>query len=159
MKGVENMELNEAEKLSKELLDNSLVAYFSTVDSDGFPITRALLNTRYKERYPEFSEFYDNLEDNYVIYFSTNTSSSKIDHIKQNPKVNVYFCDNEQFKGVMFGGEIEIIADMEIKRQFWLDRSIRYYPKGVEDPDYMILRFIPKNAILYYKLNQIEFKT
>jgi len=152
------MELNEVKRLSIELIENSLVGYFSTIDSEGFPITRALLNTRYKERYPEFSEFYDNLEDKYVIYFSTNTSSSKIDHIKENPKVSVYFCDTEQFKGVMFGGEIEVIDDMEIKRQFWLDRSVRYYPKGLEDPDYTILRFNPKDARFYYKLNQIEFK-
>ncbi|MFW9901702.1 MAG: pyridoxamine 5'-phosphate oxidase family protein [Candidatus Thorarchaeota archaeon] len=152
------MELSEAEKLSKELLDNSFVAYFSTVDSDGFPITRAVLNTRNRKRYPEFSDFYDKMKEKYDIYFSTNTSSSKIDHIKKNPKVNVYFCDTEQFKGVMFGGNVEIITDMEIKRQFWLDRSIRYYPKGVEDPDYTILRFAPENAKFYYKLNQIEFK-
>ena len=138
------MELSEVKKLSIELIENSLVAYFSTIDSDGFPITRALLNTRYRERYPEFSKFYEMMEDKYVLYFSTNTSSSKIDHIKENPKVSVYFCDTEQFKGVMFGGEIEIVEDMNIKRQFWLDRSIRYYPKGLEDPDYTILRFKPE---------------
>ncbi|MFX1601126.1 MAG: pyridoxamine 5'-phosphate oxidase family protein [Promethearchaeota archaeon] len=152
------MELDEAKKLSVELIENSLVAYFSTIDSNGFPITRALLNTRYKERYPEFSNFYDKLEDKYVIYFSTNTSSSKIDHIKKNPKVAVYFCDPEQFKGLMFGGEVEIVEDMDIKRQFWLDSSIRYYPKGLEDPDYTILRFNPEDARFYYKLNQVEFK-
>ncbi|MFW9827285.1 MAG: pyridoxamine 5'-phosphate oxidase family protein [Candidatus Thorarchaeota archaeon] len=152
------MELNELKKSSLELINNSLVAYLSTIDIDGFPITRALLNTRNKERYPEFSKFYDELEDKYVVFFSTNTSSSKIDHIKRNPKVSVYFCDTEQFKGVMFGGEIEIIKDMDIKRQFWLDRSIRYYPKGIEDPDYTILRFKPKDARFYYKLNQVEFK-
>ncbi len=152
------MELSEVKKLSIELIENSLVAYLSTIDSDGFPITRALLNTRYRERYPEFSKFYEMMEDKYVLYFSTNTSSSKIDHIKENPKVSVYFCDTEQFKGVLFGGEIEIVEDMNIKRQFWLDRSIRYYPKGLEDPDYTILRFKPEDARFYYKLNQVEFK-
>ncbi|MFX1352767.1 MAG: pyridoxamine 5'-phosphate oxidase family protein [Promethearchaeota archaeon] len=152
------MDLNEVKRSSIELIEKSLVAYFSTIDSEGFPITRALLNTRYKERYPEFSEFYNNLKDKYVIYFSTNTSSSKIAHIKENPKVAVYFCDTEQFKGVMFGGEVEIIEDMELKRQFWLDRSIRYYPKGLTDPDYTILRFKPNKGRFYYKLDQIEFK-
>jgi len=152
------MDLNEVKKSSIELIEKSLVAYFSTIDSEGFPITRALLNTRYKERYPEFSEFYDNLKDKYVIYFSTNTSSSKIDHIKENPKVAVYFCDTEQFKGVMFGGEAEIIKDMELKRQFWLDRSIRYYPKGLTDPDYTIVRFKPNKGRFYHKLVQVEFK-
>ena len=151
------MELNEVKKLSIELIENSLVAYLSTIDADGFPITRALLNTRYKERYPEFSKFFNELEDKYVMYFSTNTSSSKIDHIKENPKVSVYFCDPQDFKGVMFGGEAEIVEDMDIKRQFWVDASIRYYPKGLEDPDYTILRFNPRNAIFYYKLQQFKF--
>lgn len=151
------MELNEVKKLSVELIENSLVAYFSTIDSEGFPITRALLNTRFKERYPEFSNFYENLDNKYMVYFSTNTSSSKIEHIKKNPKVSVYFCDPENFKGVMFGGDIEIVEDMAIKREFWLDRSKRYYPKGLEDPDYTILRFKPKSARFFYKLQQVQF--
>jgi pyridoxamine 5'-phosphate oxidase len=152
------MELNEVKKLSEELIGNSLVAYFSTIDSNGFPITRALLNTRYKERYPEFSNFYDKLNDKYVIYFSTNTSSSKIEHIKANPKVSVYLCEPENFKGVMFGGDIAIVEDMNIKREFWLERSRRYYPKGLEDPDYTILQFTPKSARFFYKLEQGQFE-
>jgi general stress protein 26 len=140
------MELSEVKELSAELIENSLLAYFSTINSDGFPITRALLNTRYKERFPEFSNFYDKQDDKYVVYFSTNTSSSKIKHIKENPKISVYFCDPEDFKGVMFGGEVEIIDDMDIKREFWLDSSKRYYPKGLEDPDYTLLRFKPKSV-------------
>lgn len=151
------MELNEVKKLSAELIENSLVVYFSTVDSNGYPITRALLNTRYKERYPEFTNFYNRQDNKYILYFSTNTSSSKIEQIKENPKISVYFCDPEDFKGVMFGGDIEIVEDMDIKREFWLDRSKRYYPKGLEDPDYTILRFKPKNARFYYKLHQTQF--
>ncbi|MFX1417547.1 MAG: pyridoxamine 5'-phosphate oxidase family protein [Promethearchaeota archaeon] len=152
------MELDEAKKLSKRLIENSLVAYLSTIDHNGFPITRALLNTRCKERYPEFSKFFKKLRDKFVMYFSTNTSSSKIDHIKENSKVSVYFCNPENFEGLLFGGEVEIIEDMNIKQQFWLETSIRYYPKGLNDPDYTILQFKPKEAMFYYKVNQVEFK-
>lgn len=152
------MDLSEIKKLIEDLMETSLTAYLSTIDTHGFPITRALFNTRYKKRYPEFSEFFDSLEDKYVMYFSTNTSSSKIEHIRNNPKTSVYICDPDNFKGVMFAGDVEIREDMEIKRLFWLDRSIRYYPKGVEDPDYTILRFKPRNAIFYYKLQQSKFE-
>ena len=92
------------------------------------------------------------------MYFSNNTSSSKIEHIKENPKISVYFCDPQDFKGLMLGGEAEIVEDMDIKRQFWLDTSIRYYPKGLEDPDYTILRFNPRSAIFYYRLKQFKFE-
>ncbi len=152
------MDLSEVKKLIEDLMEISLLVYLSTIDSHGFPITRALFNTRCRKRYPEFSEFFDNLQDKYVMYFSTNTSSSKVEQIRKNPKISVYICDPENFKGVMFGGDVEILDDMDIKRQFWLERSVRYYPKGVEDPDYSIVQFKPRNAIFYYKLQQFKFE-
>jgi general stress protein 26 len=58
----------------------------------------------------------------------------------------------------MFDGDVVILGDIDIKRQFWLERSVRYYPKGVEDPDYTIIQFKPRNAIFYYKLQQFKFE-
>jgi len=152
------MELEEAKKLGLELIETAKAVYLSTVDSKGYPITRAMVNVRNKEQYPEFTDFFDKQENKFVIFFSTNTSSTKIDHIKKNPKVSVYFCDPEDFKGIMFSGEVEMIEDMDIKREFFLESSIRYYPKGVEDPDYTILRLNPKAANLYYRLQKTNFE-
>ena len=93
-----------------------------------------------------------------MIYISTNTSSSKVDHIKKNAKIAVYYCDPEEFKGVMFGGEAEIIDDIEIKRKIWLDWWIKYYSEGLKDPDYTLFKLNPKNARFYYKLNKVQFQ-
>ena len=152
------MELEEAKKLSLELIDTSKAAILTTIDPDGNPITRAMFNLRNKEQFPEFSEFFAGLDNKFDIYISTNTSASKIKHIKNNPKICVYYCDPISFKGVMFGGEVEIIDDMNIKSKIWLDWWIRYYPKGLEDPDYALLRLKPKNAEFYYKLQKVLFK-
>ena len=152
------MEIDEAKKLSLELMETSKAAYLTTIDSEGFPITRAMFNLRNKEQFPEFSEFFSNQKNKFAIYISTNTSSSKIDHIKKNPKIAVYFCDPEDFKGVMFGGEVEIIEDMDIKRKIWLDWWTRYYLEGLEDPDYALLRLIPKTAQFYYRLQKAQFE-
>jgi len=152
------MELKDAKKLSLELIETTKVVLLSTIDFQGYPITRALLNVRNKENYPEFIDFFDKQENKYATFFSTNTSSSKIEHIKRNPNISIYYCDPEDFKGVMFGGEVEVINDLDIKREFFLESSIRYYPKGVEDPDYTILRFEPKTASFYYRLQKIKFE-
>lgn len=152
------MEIDELKKLSLELIETSKAAYLTTIDVEGFPITRAMFNLRNKEQFPEFSEFFQKQENSFVIYIGTNTSSSKVAQIKENPKISVYYCDPENFKGVMFGGEVEIVDDMDIKRKIWLDWWTRYYPNGLEDPDYTLLRLHPKNARFYYKLNQVEFK-
>ncbi len=152
------MEIEEVKKLSLELIETSKAAYLTTIDFEGFPITRAMFNLRNKEQFPEFSEFFQKQENPFVIYIGTNTSSSKVTQIKENPKISVYYCDPDNFKGVMFGGEVEIVNDIKIKRKIWLDWWTRYYVKGLDDPDYTLLRLYPKNARFYYKLNQVEFK-
>ncbi|MFX1463671.1 MAG: pyridoxamine 5'-phosphate oxidase family protein [Promethearchaeota archaeon] len=152
------MELEEAKKLSLDLMETSKAAYLTTIDSEGYPITRAMFNLRNKEKFPEFFGFFNGLDNEFEIYISTNTASSKTGHIKKNPKICVYYCNPEDFKGVMFGGEVEIIDDMNIKKKLWLDWWTRYYPEGLEDPDYTLLRLKPNVAQFYYRLQKVQFK-
>jgi general stress protein 26 len=152
------LDIEEAKRISSELMKSSKAIYLTTIDSDGYPITRAMFNLRNIEQFPEFSNIFDELGTAFEIYISTNTSSSKTNHIKENPKVSVYYCEPEDFMGVMFGGDIEVIEDMELKREIWLDWWTKYYREGLEDPDYTLLRLKPKIAHVYYKLQKIQFE-
>jgi general stress protein 26 len=152
------MDIEEAKNLSIELMKSSKAIYLSTIDSDGYPITRAMFNLRNVEQFPEFMEFYNGLDNPFEIYISTNTSSSKSSHIKENPKISVYYCEPEDFKGVMFGGDVEVIEDIDVKRNIWLDWWVKYYHEGLEDPDYTLFRLKPKIAHVYFKLQKIQFK-
>jgi len=150
--------VEEAKKSGLKLMEESKAAYLTTIDSDGFPLTRAMFNLRNKEQFPEFSEFFKKQQNLFSIYISTNTSSNKVTHLSKNHKMCVYFCDAEDFKGFMLGGLVEIVDDIEIKKAIWLDWWTKYYPEGLEDPDYTLLRLEPKNARFYYKLNQVNFE-
>lgn len=152
------MDVEEAKKLGLELMEESKAAILTTMDPDGFPITRAMFNLRNKEQFPEFSEVFKKELNQFTIYISTNTSSSKVAHLSKNPNMCVYFCDSDDFKGLMLGGSAEIINDIELKKLIWLDWWTRYYPEGIEDPDYTLLRMEPKNVRFYYKLNQVNFE-
>ncbi|MBA7621265.1 hypothetical protein ES703_28624 [subsurface metagenome] len=158
IKEVVKTDLEEAKKSGLKLMEESKAVILTTIDPDGFPITRAMFNLRNKEQFPEFSEFFENQQNQFTIYISTNTSSSKVAHLNKNPKMCVYFCNAEDFKGFMLGGSVEIVDEMELKKTIWLDWWTRYYPEGVEDPDYTLLRLEPKNAKYYYKLNQVNFE-
>ena len=151
------MKLEEVKKLSLELMESSKAAYLTTIDFQGYPITRAMFNLKNKEQFPEFSELFKKLDNVFEIYISTNTSSSKIEHIKKNPKISIYYCDPDNFKGVMFNGDAEVIEDMKIKKKVWLDWWTKYYREGLEDPDYSLLRLRPKIANFYYKLQKTVF--
>jgi len=150
--------VEEAKKSGLKLMEESKAAYLTTIDSDGFPLTRAMFNLRNKEQFPEFSEFFKKQQNLFSIYISTNTSSNKVTHLSKNHKMCVYFCDAEDFKGFMLGGLVEVVDDIEIKKAIWLDWWTKYYPEGLEDPDYTLLRLEPKNARFYYKLNQVNFE-
>ena len=151
-------EVEEVKKSALTLISESKAAYLTTIDSDGFPITRAMFNLRNKEQFPEFSEFFQNQEDIFTIYISTNTSSIKVEHLKNNPLMCVYFCDVDNFQGFMLGGSVEFINDIKLKKNIWLDWWTKYYPKGIEDSDYTLLRLAPNTARYYYKLKQVNFK-
>ena len=80
------MDVEEAKKISLELMESSKAIYLTSIDSEGYPITRAMFNLRNLEQFPEFNEFFKQLTNPFEIYISTNTSSSKTSHIKKNQK-------------------------------------------------------------------------
>ena len=67
------MEVEEAKKISLELMETSKAIYLTTIDSEGYPITRAMFNLRNKEQFPEFTDFFNELDSPFEIYISTNT--------------------------------------------------------------------------------------
>ena len=152
------MELKDFKEISKNLIEKSKAAYLTTIDTNGYPITRAMFNLRNSEQFPEFKKVYEELDNKFTIFISTNTSSSKVTHIKNNPKISVYYCDADEFKGIMFGGDVKFVIDKKLKHKIWLDWWDRYYPEGIEDPDYTLLQLNPKQARYYYKLKQEIFE-
>ena len=128
------------------LLETGWPAYLTTVDGEGFPQTRAMFNLRNKERFPKLVPFFEEHNEEFMILFTTNTSSTKIDDIRSRPKASIYYCNPENWQGVMFGGTIEIVEDLEMKKALWHDGWERYYPQGFDDPDHTVLRVMPTIA-------------
>jgi pyridoxamine 5'-phosphate oxidase len=128
------------------LLETGWPAYLTTVDEIGFPQTRAMFNLRNKERFPKLIPIFEEHRDIFMIIFTTNTSSTKIEDIRLRPKTSVYYCNPDDWQGVMFGGEIEVVDDSELKKRIWHEGWERYYPKGYDDPDHTVLQIIPTVA-------------
>jgi len=151
------MDQKEARQLSLELVESAEAAYLTTID-DGFPQTRAMLNLRSKHQFPDLSELFSEHRDDFLVYFTTNTSSPKINQIKKNPAVSIYYCKPSEWRGLMLGGMIEIVADPNIKKAIWQEGWEMYYPHGFEDSDYTILRLFPMIAKYYHQLNSARFE-
>jgi general stress protein 26 len=126
-------------------LDISWPAYVTTIDKEGFPQTRAMFNLRNKEHFPKLIPFFKK-QDDFTLIFTTNTSSMKMEDIKLNKAVSIYYCDPETWKGAMFSGLIEVVTDQTIKKSIWHPEWSKYYLSGFDDPDHSVLRLTPVMA-------------
>jgi len=126
------------EKL-EEFIDAQNVAFISSVDGDGFPNSKAMLAPRKREGLT-------------VFYFTTNTSSLRVSQYRKNPKACIYFYNKGRFRyqGLMLKGTMEVLEDEASKKMIWKTGDTMFYPKGVGDPDYCVLKFTAQ-AGRYYR--------
>ena len=128
----------------ENLIDKQSVAFISSVDESGFPNTKAMLPPRKREGAK-------------VFYFTTNTSSMRVKQYRENDKACIYFCDKRFFRGVMLIGTIEVLEDHSSKEMIWHDGDEMYYPLGVTDPDYCVLKFTAKKGRFYSNFKSKDF--
>lgn len=136
--------MRDAEKTIGSLIEKSNVSFISTIDSDGFPNTKAMLKPVKR----------DGIK---VIYFHTNTSSMKVNQYRLNPKACLYFLDRRFFRGVMLRGTMEVLTGQDIKSDIWQEGFEMYYPLGETDPDYCILKFTSIDGRYYSNFSSENF--
>ena len=127
------------------LIDKAGVSIISSVDEDGFPNSKAMLPPRKREGIKH-------------IFFTTNTSSMRVKQYTKNPKACVYFFDKRFFRGVMLRGTMKVLRDSASRQSIWKDGDEMYYPKGVTDPDYCVLRFTAQNGRYYSNFKSENFE-
>lgn len=136
--------MRDVEKTIGNLIDKQGVAFLSSVDGEGFPNTKAMLPPRKREGIR-------------VFYFTTNTSSMRVEQFREDPKACIYFCDKRFFRGVMLKGTAEILEDAASKEMIWRDGDTMYYEKGVTDPDYCVIRFTAVSGRYYSNFKSEDF--
>lgn len=138
------MKEKEAIEKALALVNRSTIAMFGTSSVEGYPNIRAMIKMEN--------------EGLRRIWFSTNTSSKKVAQLKKNPKSCVYFVDFDEWMGVILIGTINIVQDPESKQRLWREGFEKYYPSGVNDPDYSVLLFTAQWGNYYHNLVQTTFK-
>ena len=128
-----------------EFIKKQKTAFIASVDEDGFPNMKAMLAPRKVE--------------GDCLYFTTNTSSLRVQQFMQNPKASVYFYNRGRFRyeGIMLIGTMEVLQDAEIKQEIWRTGDTMFYRQGVTDPDYCILKFTAEKGRRYCDLKTEGF--
>ena len=138
------MKKEEAVKEALALANSAEIAMLGTNGDDGYPNVKAMIKMEN--------------EGLKTVWFSTNTSSRRVGQLLRDQKACVYFVDFDQWMGLMLVGTVEILQDAESKERLWREGFERYYPLGVTDPDYSVLRFTAEWGNYYHALSHVSFE-
>ena len=136
------MEQELSEQISA-LIDETKNVIVCSVDENGFPNAKAMFKTEH-----------DGLK---TFLFSTNTSSLRTQQFLRNEKACIYFCGQSKINGLMLVGTMEVCTDHAIKARLWVPGCEIYYPLGVDDPDYCVLKFTAESGNYNYNLSKHAF--
>ncbi len=126
------------------MADKAKTVFLSYLDGEGFPTTRAMLPPREREGIR-------------VFWLSTNTSSQKVAAFRKNPRAGLYLVDRRFFRGVSLSGTVEVLEDPESRKRLWRMGDTMYYPQGVMDPDYCVLKFTAEKGRYYSSFRSQDF--
>lgn len=138
------MEKEPAKSRGLELIKRSKIAIVGSLDAHGYPVTKAMFNAKH-----------DGLSE---VWFSTNTSSKRVGGFRTDRRASVYYVDEDTFEGLLLVGTIELLQDEESRRMLWVDGCEKYYPQGVYDPDYTVMKFTAVRGNYYHGLRNIDFE-
>lgn len=136
--------MKDTESTIGKMIDHQKVAFIGSIDKEGFPNMKAMLQPRKRESIRTF-------------YFTTNTSSMRVSHFLKDNRSCIYFCDSRFFRGVMLKGTMEVLTDNRHKEMIWEKDDIMYYKKGVTDPDYCVLKFTAISGRYYSSFKSESF--
>jgi len=81
------------------------------------------------------------------VTFCTGMGSNWVKRIEKCDRASVCFNSEEKQYNITLVGTIEIVTDIEIKKEAWFD-GMGYYFKGPDDPGFCVLRFTTKRYSL-----------
>ena len=127
------------------LIDKQSVSFISSVDENGYPNTKAMLAPVKREGIKTF-------------YWHTNSPSMRVRQYRTNPKACIYFFDANLFLGAMLKGTMEVVDDIDMKKEIWKDEFSMYYQGGVDGGDFILLKFTAEIGRFYSNFSSEDFK-
>ena len=107
-----------------------------TIDSTGYPHARTM---------DPFQP-----DKNWVVWLGTNPKSRKVNEIRNNSKVTLYYTGNKGEGYVSIIGTASLVNDQSKKDSLWKDKWSMFYKDRKEN--YLLIKVIPKKLeVLDYK--------
>ena len=114
-------------KAAREIIADAGPCALITLNEEGSPRARAM------DPFPP--------EKDFTIWFGTNKNSRKVKQIKMDPRVNLYYMENDNSSYVTIFGKAELVDDPELKEKYWKDQWNAFYDENKEN--YLLIKVTP----------------
>lgn len=81
-------------------------------------------------------------ESDFTVWFGTNPKSRKVDQIKKDPRVTLYYLESDGSGYVMIHGIAQIVNNQEEKEKRWKVEWEAFYPNKYED--FLLIKVSPE---------------
>ncbi len=112
---------------AKEMMTAASTCALITLDETGRPRVRAM------------DPFVP--ENDLTVWFGTNANSRKVDQIKKDSRVTLYYLDSDSSGYVMIYGNAQIVDDENKKNKKWKDKWKDFYP---DKKNYLLIKVSPE---------------
>ena len=82
-------------------------------------------------------------EEDFTIWFGTNSKSRKVNQIKNDPRVTLYYLDKDASGYVVIYGKAELINNPEAKKKWWKNAWEDFYQN--KENDYLLIKVTPQS--------------
>lgn len=130
---------------AQKMIARQRVFFIGALDEAGFPAIKAMLAPRKKEGVK-------------TLWFSTNTATQHIAQYTADPRACVCFYKSLPYRALLLTGRMEILQEDAIRRELWRAGDTKYYPLGVTDPDYSVLKFTAERGRLFANPASYDFE-
>jgi general stress protein 26 len=81
-------------------------------------------------------------DDDMVVWFGTNSNSRKVEQIRKDPRVTLYYFDKEGSGYVIIYGKAKLVDDPQLKETKWKEEWKDFYPD--RENGYLLIQVIPE---------------
>ncbi len=120
-------EENEVIQIASDMMIESGLCALITHDTSG------KINARMMEPFSP--------EEDLIVWFGTNTLSRKVQDIKANPDVTLYYASSDASGYIVLHGHAFLVDDAALKQQYWMQSWEDFYEK--DRSNYLLIKVIP----------------
>lgn len=113
--------------VAREIMTNAGTCSLISLNNDNLPMVRIM---------DPFAP-----ESDFTVWFGTNPKSRKVQQIKQNPNVTLFYVDSDLSGYVTIHGKASLVNDPREKEKRWKDEWVAFYPN--KPADYLLIKVTP----------------